>query len=166
MVPLNVLIAEDEEDDAELLIRNLTRAGYMLTWKRVDTEPAFRAALAEGPDIIFSDYSMPQFSGMRALEVLRESGLDIPLILVSGTVGEETAVEAMRFGATDYFLKDRIIRLASAVERAVRECRLRRERYRVEEALLRSEQRLRSIIATTPECVKVGLGKWRPRRNE
>ncbi len=155
MIPLNVLIAEDEPDDADLLLRQLTRSGYQPNWKRVDTEAAFRAGLADGPDIIFSDYSMPQFSGMRALEVLRESGLDIPLILVSGTVGEETAVEAMRFGATDYFLKDRTVRLASAVERALRECRLRREQHRVEAALQRSEQRLRSIIATMPECVKV-----------
>jgi PAS domain S-box-containing protein len=117
--------------------------------------------LRQLPDIIFSDYSMPQFTGMRALELLRESGLEIPLILISGTVGEETAVEAMRFGATDYFLKDRTVRLASGVERALRESRLRRERHKLNAALHQSEARLRSIIETTPECIKVVAGDGR-----
>jgi PAS domain S-box-containing protein len=150
-----VLIAEDVPGDAELLVHELGKADYELDWERVDTEPAFLEALRHDPDIIFSDYSMPQFSGLRALELLRDSGLEIPLILISGTVGEETAVEAMRFGATDYFLKDRTVRLASGVERALRESRLRRERHDLNTALHQSEARLRSIIETTPECFKV-----------
>lgn len=155
MVPLKVLIAEDEPADAELLVHQLRKAGYELDYTCVDSEPAFLEGLRAAPDIIFSDYSMPQFTGMRALELLRESGLEIPLILISGTVGEETAVEAMRYGATDYFLKDRTVRLASGVERALRESRLRRERHDLDTALQHSEARLRSIIETTPECFKV-----------
>jgi PAS domain S-box-containing protein len=155
---LKVLIAEDEAADAELLVHQLRKAGYLLDYTCVDSEPAFLEGLRGAPDIIFSDYSMPQFTGMRALEVLRESGLEIPLILISGTVGEETAVEAMRYGATDYFLKDRTVRLASGVERALRESQLRRERHKLDTALHQSEARLRSIIDTTPECIKVIAG--------
>jgi PAS domain S-box-containing protein len=155
MIPLKVLIAEDEPADADLLVHQLRKAGYELEYTCVDSEAGFLAGLRAGPDIIFSDYSMPQFTGMRALELLRESGLEIPLILVSGTVGEETAVEAMRYGATDYFLKDRTMRMASGVERALRESRLRRERHDLNTALHQSEARLRSIIETTPECFKV-----------
>jgi PAS domain S-box-containing protein len=155
MRSLKVLVAEDVPDDAELLMQQLRRAGYELDWWRVETEPDFLEGLKAQPDIIISDYSMPNFSGLRALELLHESGSDTPLILVSGTVGEEIAVEAMRFGATDYLLKDRTMRLASAVERALREWRMRRERRSVDAALQDSETRLRSIIETMPECVKV-----------
>lgn len=158
MGTLKVLVAEDVPDDAELLMRQLRQAGYELDWWRVETEQDFLDGLKAAPDIIFSDYSMPNFSGLRALELLHESGCDIPLILVSGTVGEEIAVEAMRYGATDYFLKDRTVRLASAVERALREWQLRRERRSVDAALQNSETRLRSIIETMPECVKVVAG--------
>lgn len=155
MGSLKVLVAEDVPDDAELLMQQLRRAGYELDWSRVETEEDFLEGLKKGPDIIFSDYSMPRFSGLKALELLHQSGQDIPLILVSGTVGEEIAVEAMRYGATDYFLKDRTVRLATAVERALREWRLRRERRSVDAALQNSETRLRLIIETMPECVKV-----------
>lgn len=155
MPSLKLLLAEDVPDDARLLVHQLQKAGYEVDWERVDTEAGFVAALAGAPDIILSDYSMPQFSGLRALELLRDSGLDIPLILVSGTVGEEIAVQAMRHGAADYLLKDRTVRLVSSVERALRERRLQSERRVVDAALRRSESWLRSIFQTTPECVKV-----------
>ncbi|HSM77311.1 MAG TPA: response regulator, partial [Bryobacteraceae bacterium] len=122
---LQLLIVEDNPADAELVLRELTRAGFAPQWSRVETEADYLAALKKAPDIILSDYSLPQFSGLRALELLQASGRDIPLILFSGTVGEDVAVEAMRLGAVDYLLKDRTVKLPSAVERALKEKQLR-----------------------------------------
>jgi DNA-binding NtrC family response regulator len=133
--PLQVLIAEDSAADAELIVLELRRYGFDPQWKRVETEPDFLAALKELPAIILSDYSMPDFSGLRAVELLRASGLNIPFILVSGTVGEDIAVEAMKMGATDYLLKDRIARLGVAVEQALEQKRMRDERRRVDEEI-------------------------------
>lgn len=155
MTALKLLIAEDLPDDAELLVRHLRRAGYELTWSRVETEAAFLDGLRANPDIIISDFSMPEFSGIRALELLRDSGQDIPLILVSGEVGEETAVEAMRLGAVDFLVKERTARLPAALERALQQAADRREHRRMATALAQSESRLRAIIETMPECVKV-----------
>jgi two-component system cell cycle sensor histidine kinase/response regulator CckA len=133
--PLRVLIVEDNLSDAELVLRELRRAGFDPDSKRVDTEADYLANLHSERDLILSDYSMPQFSGLRALELLKESGLEIPFILVSATMGEETAVAAMREGAADYLLKDRLARLGQAVERALEQKRLRDERRRTEERL-------------------------------
>ena len=133
--PLKLLIVEDWPQDAELLLAELTRAGYDPVWQRVETEPDFLAALNHRPDIILSDYSLPQFNGLRALKLLHQSGLIIPFNLVSGSVGEDVAVEAMRQGAADYLLKDRIGRLGSAVERALEQQRLRLERQQTETSL-------------------------------
>src|SRR5438105_3015874 len=127
-IPLNILIVEDNANDAELVIGELQQSGFDLKWKRVQTEPEFLAEIKNLPDVILSDYSMPQFTGLRAAELLRESGLNIPFILVSGTVGEELAVAAMKQGATDYLLKDRIARLGHSVKTALTEKRLRDER--------------------------------------
>lgn len=132
---LNILIAEDSPDDAELMLAALRRAGFDPQWQRVQTEAEFVAAIKNLPDIILSDYSMPQFSGLKAAELLQKSGLDIPFILVSGTVGEEAAVEAMKRGATDYLLKDRVVRLGNAVESALEQKRLRDERKQTIEEL-------------------------------
>jgi DNA-binding NtrC family response regulator len=126
--PLRVLIVEDNEADAELTVHELQRQGFALTWRRVDTEPAYLAALGSGVDLIISDYHMPQFTGLRALHLLRERGLEIPFIIVSGTIGEETAVDAMRQGATDYLLKGWLARLGPAIGRALEESRVREER--------------------------------------
>ena len=133
--PLNLLIVEDSPDDVELLVAQLRRDGYDPMWRRVETEHDFLAELAKAPDIIVSDFSMPQFSGMRAAQLTLESALNIPFILVSGTVGEDAAVEAMKCGATDYLLKDRLSRLGSAVARALEQKQLREERLRTEEEL-------------------------------
>src|SRR5882724_6097738 len=100
--PLNILFVEDNSHDVELVLGELQRAGFDPRWKRVETEPDFLAELNHAPDIILSDYSMPQFTGLRAAEVLQASGLNIPFILISGTVGEDVAVEAMKHGAMDY----------------------------------------------------------------
>ena len=116
---LRVLLAEDSPSDAELTVRELRKAGFSPEWHRVDTEADYIASLHPDLDIILSDYSMPQFGGIRALEILNERGLEIPFIIVSGTIGEDTAVAAMKNGATDYLLKDRLARLGPAVELAV-----------------------------------------------
>src|SRR5579863_997012 len=134
MPALRLLIVEDNPDDADLFLRELRRVGFDPAWSRVETEPAFLAALQNPPEIILSDVSMPHFSGLRALELLRRSGCDIPFILISGTVGEDVAVQAMRDGAADYLLKDRPARLASAVQRALAETQLRVERHQAEVA--------------------------------
>jgi signal transduction histidine kinase len=134
--PLRVLILEDDPNDAEMVLRELRRAGFEPDWQRVDTEAAYLDHLDANLEIVLSDFQMPQFTGLRALELLNERGLDIPFILVSGTIGEDVAVEAMKRGAADYLLKDRLARLAPAVNHALEQSRLRAERRQVEEALL------------------------------
>jgi PAS domain S-box-containing protein len=133
--PLNILLAEDSLDDADLLMAELRRAGFDPKCKRVETETDFLAEMKNSPDIILSDYSMPNFSGLRAAELLQASGSDIPFILISGTVGEDIAVEAMKRGVADYLLKDRLARLGVAVEQALEKKRLRDERKGVGESL-------------------------------
>lgn len=133
--PLNILIVEDSPNDADLVLFELRRAGYTPAWKRVETESDFLAELKKLPDIVLSDYSLPQFSGLRAAELLQKSGLNIPFILLSGTVGEDAAVEAMKLGATDYLLKDRLVRLAQSVERALEQKRLGDERNQTQKEL-------------------------------
>jgi PAS domain S-box-containing protein len=133
--PLHVLLVEDNPSDAELLLRELRQAGFAADCHRVDTEAEYLANLDPNLDIILSDYAMPQFSGPRALELLKKRGLDIPFILVSGTIGEDVAVKAMRDGATDYLLKDRLTRLGQAVEHALEQKRIRDERKHAQEAV-------------------------------
>lgn len=141
--PLKILIAEDSTDDVELIVAELRRSGFDPTWKRVETEPDFFAELQKKPDVVMADYSMPQFDGLRAAEITQDSGLDIPFILISGTVGEEVAVEAMKRGAADYFLKDRLARLGQSVSQALFQKRLRAERRQAEEANRNQLQELR-----------------------
>ncbi len=147
LLPLRVLVVEDAEDDALLLARALRHAGYDLFYEQVDTGEAMAFALAEGEwDIVISDYSMPNFSALAALEVLKRSGHDIPFIVLSGNIGEETAVESMRAGAHDYVMKGHTARLLPAIDRELREAASRRQRRRAEETLLENEQRFRSIF--------------------
>lgn len=127
--PLRVLIVDDSEDDALLLLRGLRSGGFEPEFEQVQTAEAMAAELTARPwDVIISDYSMPHFSGLEALAVLKQSGLDIPFILVSGTIGEGLAVEAMKAGAHDYVMKDNLHRLTSAIERELREVEVRKER--------------------------------------
>jgi two-component system cell cycle sensor histidine kinase/response regulator CckA len=141
---IRVLILEDSPVDAELTVMELRRAKLALEFERVYDADAMRAALASAKwDIVLSDWSMPGFSALDALDVLRETGEDIPLIIVSGTVGEDMAVDAMRAGARDYVLKDRLARLAPAIERELRECHARRAQRQAEEALRESERQRR-----------------------
>jgi signal transduction histidine kinase len=134
-------MVEDDPDDAELVLTELRRGGYDVIHERVDAADAMRAALAREPwDIVLSDFAMPTFSGAGALEVLREAGLETPFIIVSGTVGEETAVAAMRGGASDYVLKNSLARLRPAIERELRDAERRTEQRKMREQLLISDR--------------------------
>src|SRR5262249_18599306 len=124
--PLRVLIVDDSSDDAALVLRQLTKEGYAPDWERVEQAAPMRAALAKRPwDIVVSDWNMPQFSALGALKVLQEAAPDIPLIIVSGTIGEERAIDALRAGARDFVAKDRLTRLATAIERELADSRRR-----------------------------------------
>jgi len=134
---IRVLIAENDPNDAELMVRVLRHAGFEPEWLRVETEADYLRALSPDLDVILSDYSMPQFDGPHALRLLRERGLDVPFILISGTVGEDTAVAAMKEGASDYLIKDRLTRLGTAVRHAIARRRERQQGRRVEAQLQR-----------------------------
>ena len=131
---LRILLVEDSEGDAALICRTLERAGRRVRWERVETAAEMRAAL-EGRDwdVVISDHKLPQFDAPSALRTLQETGRDLPFIVVSGTIGEAVAVEIMRAGAHDYLTKDNLARLAPAVDREVREARMRLDRRREEE---------------------------------
>jgi signal transduction histidine kinase len=138
---VRILFVEDNPHDAELMIEELKRVGFKFEWERIQTEAEFLARLDAGYDLILSDYAMPAFNGMRALELLRaRTDLDTPFIIVSGTIGEETAVEAIKLGASDYLLKDRIGRLGPAVSRALREVEERREKKRLQTQFLEAQK--------------------------
>ena len=154
-VPLRVLILEDRPEDAELVWHELRRAGFEPDWQRVDTEAGYLASLDPALDLILADYAKPQFDALRALRLLQTRGLEIPFIIVSGTIGEEVAVSAMQEGATDYLLKDRLARLGSAVKRALEQKRLRDEKRQADAALLASEKRFRALIEHSSDAVSV-----------
>lgn len=143
---LKILFAEDNPIDAELVLRQLRRDGFTVEVTRVDNEEAFSAGIHDGLDLILSDYDLGTFNGLRALEILKERGLDVPFILISGTIGEDLAVEAIKMGASDYLLKDRLVRLGTAVTQSIMEGRLRRERRQAEVALAVSESRYRLLV--------------------
>ena len=128
---IRVLIVEDADDDAELVLHELRRGGFNPISCRVDTAESMRRELGSGSwDVIISDYSMPDFDAPSALRVLQEHGADVPFVIVSGTVGEDTAVLAMKAGASDYVSKSNLRRLVPAVERELREAAARGERRR------------------------------------
>jgi PAS domain S-box-containing protein len=136
LTPLRALLLEDSDDDALILWQHLRRAGYELDFERVETADAFEQALDRGGwDIVFADYVVPGYGGLTALKAVQERQLDLPFIVVSGKIGEETAVEAMRAGAHDYVMKSNLARLAPAVERELRESHLRHDRRRAQKQL-------------------------------
>ncbi len=130
---IRVLVLEDNPRDAEINLRELQRAGYQADWIRVQTEQSFLEALEPVPDLILSDYAMPQFDGMRAVLLLRARGLDIPFILISGTLGEEAAINSINHGVDDYLLKGNLKRLGTAVAGALAKKRLRDEQREAEQ---------------------------------
>ena len=155
---LRVLLVEDVPTDAELEVRELKRAGLRVAYRIVDTEPAFRAAVREfDPEVILSDFSMPHFDGMWALDLARELAPDVPFIFVSGTIGEEYAIRALRNGATDYVLKSNLVRLPAAVERALLENEDRLARLRAEQALHESDVRFRLLVENVRDYAIVAL---------
>ncbi|MDZ8092118.1 MAG: histidine kinase dimerization/phosphoacceptor domain -containing protein [Nostoc sp. DedQUE05] len=157
-VPLRVLLVEDSEDDALLLLRELQRGGYEVTFERIDTPTAMKAAIKEQTwDIVICDYSMPTFSAPAALKQVKESGLDLPFIIVSGTIGEDTAVAAMKAGAHDYIIKGNLARLTPAVARELREALVRRERKQAEEQIKASLQEKEVLLKEIHHRVKNNL---------
>ena len=158
--PLRVLIVEDQEDDASLMLRELRRAQFDPEFERVETEQELSAALEKGGwDIVLSDHGLPRFNSLQALNMLHESGLDLPFIIVSGSIGEDLAVAAMKSGAHDYIMKNNLARLGPAVEREMREAEVRRARRDAEEqkqllvrelekAYQQLERRVRQITAS------------------
>ncbi len=149
--PLRILMIEDVEDDALLLVDYLQSGGLVFDWERIDTESDMIVKLKESWDMIFSDFSMPGFSGMRALEITRQHDPDVPFIFISGTIGEEMAVEAMKRGAQDYVMKDNLIRLLPAVDRELSDAQQRRKHRDAE----KGRTQLAMILEATPDLVAV-----------
>jgi PAS domain S-box-containing protein len=156
---LRILIVEDSEDDTLLIIRNLKKGGYSPVYERVETTAAMKKALQEKQwDIILCDYKMPEFDAPSAIALLKEANIDIPLIIVSGTMGEETAVECMRLGAQDYIMKGNLFRLCPAIARELKDVEVKNRQKQTEsqreavlEALRQSEEKYRSILETIQE---------------
>jgi PAS domain S-box-containing protein len=149
--PLRVLHLEDDSQDAELMRATLEAEGIQAELTRVETEQDFVAAIKEKDvDLILADYSLPSFDGLSALKIAREHATDVPFIFVSGKLGEDVAIEALKTGATDYVLKTHLVRLAPAVNRALREALEKAERKRAQEALHQSEKQLRDLVEMMP----------------
>lgn len=154
--PLRILIIEDSEDDALLLLRELRKGGYDPQYERICTREEMKSALdREAWEIIFSDYNMPRFTAPEALDLLKKSGRDIPFVVFSGSIGEERAVETVKAGAADYLLKDNITRLPVVIERELREADARRARREAEEALGRSQRQIQAILDHTPAVIYI-----------
>ena len=150
---VRVVHVEDSESDAQLIVRALREAGYPLAWTRVCREADFLRALEPPPDVVLADYRLPGFSGLRALELLKKRHPEVPLLIVSGTIGEEKAVEAIRLGADDYVLKDRLGRLPSAVRNAVGAARERAARRQAQSELDALGERLKAVVTALPDVV-------------
>jgi PAS domain S-box-containing protein len=154
MLPVRLLVIDDNDEDALLIVTHLRRGGITLTYERVQTAEAVSAALAaRPPDIVICDYNLPMFTAEEALKVLQDSGLDASFILVSGAVGEETAAAIMKAGAHDFILKDRMSRLVPAVQRELRDAQVRRQQRGAEAALRESEERFRLLAEHVQDII-------------
>src|SRR5678816_1637367 len=151
---LRFVLLEDDPNDAELIQLQLAKDGIDVDWRHVVAERDFREALAGAPpELVLADYTLPGFDGLAALKILLQHSPDIPFIFVSGSLGEERAIEALKSGATDYVLKDRLQRLPAVVTRALTEARERRERRQAEAALEEQRLLLGTLIDSLPEIV-------------
>lgn len=154
--PLRVLLVEDSEDDALLIMRELRNGGYEPTIDRVETADALSAALERGGwDVILADFNLPSFNALAALSTVQEREIDLPFIIVSGTIGEETAVSAMKAGAHDYVMKNNLARLAPAVEREIRDAEERKARREADESLRASETSYHAIFEGVQDAIFV-----------
>jgi signal transduction histidine kinase len=159
---LRLLHLEDSELDHELTMAQLQRAGWSFDVRRVDSGAAFRAALMEPWDAVLSDYNLPGYSGTQALEYLRSRGLDLPFVLISGEIGEDVAVKAMRKGASDYLLKSNLARLAPALEHAIEASEIRRARQAADAEVARSRQQLSELaqhLQTSVEMERAAIAR-------
>jgi PAS domain S-box-containing protein len=153
-LPLRALIVEDSEFDAQMMVNILRKGGYDVSYERVETADALKRALADHPwDMILADYNLPDFDAPTALKIVQETGLDLPFIIVSGGIGEDIAVAAMKAGAHDYLMKGNLSRLVPAVERELREAANRASQRHAEKALQESELRYRLLWETSPDAV-------------
>lgn len=153
---LRVLIVDDSDDDTNLIVRKLRSGGYNPEWERVDTYDAMKSALEKKEwDVILCDYKMPSFSAPAALKVAQEINPNIPFIIVSGAIGEETAVEAMKAGAHDYLMKDKLAKLSVAIKREIVEAKIRRDKKNTEEMLKRSEENFRHSLDESPLGIRI-----------
>ncbi len=146
-IPLRVLVLEDRVEDAELMLRSLREADYALDFARVDNEAEYLLLLKSNWDVILADYSMPQFNAPQALALLQERGLDIPFLVVTGTISEEIAVECMKRGAADYLLKDRLTRLGPAVRQALDARIVRQKQRQAEREAMEYQRRLQALAS-------------------
>ena len=146
---MHILILEDNLADAGLVVRELEKEGFVVKWSLVETEEAFREALNQRPEVILADYNLPSFDGLSALEIKQEISPTIPLIIISGTIGEELAIEYIKAGATDYVLKDKFFRLVPVIKRALQEAEELRERKQTKKELQQSYKKLQKTMEGT-----------------
>ncbi|MGE5249935.1 MAG: HD domain-containing phosphohydrolase [Bacteroidota bacterium] len=157
---LRLLLVEDSDDDAQLILRAISRGGFELDSQRVETPAGLKGALQDRAwDIIICDYSLPQFTALDALEILRATGLDLPVVIISGTIGEESAVAALKSGAHDFLIKGNLARLVPAIRRELKDAAVRREHREAAAALEKSEERFRSWIEYSSDLVTVADGQ-------
>jgi two-component system, cell cycle sensor histidine kinase and response regulator CckA len=150
---VRILIVEDNPNDAEFVARELSRLELKAEWTIVDTQQEFVAQLDPPPDIILSDFALPQFDALKALRLLKERNLDIPFIIISGTIGEETAVNTIQEGASDYLLKDRLSRLGSAITNALSKQALKLQNRHAAEELMKREELYRSLVQSARDAI-------------
>ena len=154
--PIRILFVDDSEDDVMLLMMELKKGGYNPSYEQVDTADAMSDALdSQTWDAILCDYSMPNFSAFSALDLYKKKGVDLPFIIVSGTITDETAVAAMKAGAHDYIIKDNLSRLCPAIERELREAKIRKERSQAEFQLKKNEEKYRTLFENSRDAIYI-----------